>query len=291
MNHAYILLNLLDDEIKNSRLSMMSMLSSSYNITWNLVLERKDIEWCYYILCKNPNITIDIIKSSNLIKTCSEIGSNPSITWETTRSNSDINWSYMFMSINPNITWEIVKSNPDKQWNYAYLSSNPNITWEIVQSNPTVKWNYVLLSANPNITLDIVSNNNSHNWDYKLLNINPNMTLEFVMSNITDSKSIMHTYGNPSFTVEQLGIDSKYIIGNPNITWKHIYYNKKVNINYRWTTNKLIRHNCSQKIQHLFRRWRSKMMIELSTQLLFQTYIGDCLPFEIILNICHLYNV
>jgi hypothetical protein len=289
MNHAYILLNLLDNKEIIEKYKPRT-LSTSCGITWNLVLERSDIKWDYGILCENPNITWDIIRA-NLDKEWNYfyLSSNPNITWDIIQTNPDIRWSYDELSKNPNITWSIVQDNPDKEWNYLKLSKNPNITWDIVQANPDREWFYSLLSMNPNITPDIINANSNKGWDYISTGYNPNISLRTAMKISTNcySKSIVYT--NPSFTTKQLGGDIEYAIENPNITWKDIHYNG-IKLGYHYITNKLIRYNSAQKIQNTFRKWSRRPRLESSTQVLLQTCIGVYLPIELIYHISSLHN-
>ena len=95
-------------------------------------------EWFQFVL-DNPQINWDYWYLS----------SNPNITWEIVKNNPEQEWDYEQFSVNPNITWDIVKFNDHLDWNYYRVSCNPNITWEIIQNNPQIDWNSSILSRNP----------------------------------------------------------------------------------------------------------------------------------------------
>ena len=78
-----------------------NLLSQNSNITWDIVQDNPDKDWCFFNLSKNPNIT-----------------------WEIVQANPDKDWRFHALSQNSNITWEIVKANPDKPWNYEKIFLN-----------------------------------------------------------------------------------------------------------------------------------------------------------------------
>jgi hypothetical protein len=139
------------------------LLSSSKNITWDIIKDNPDKPWNLISLNYNPNITWDIIKDNpdstfNLIKilravwycivSSSALSANnifKQLNW--------IEWDWNALSSNTDITWDIVKNNPDKPWNFRVLSMNPNITWCIVQDNPDKPWDWGELSRNPSMLL------------------------------------------------------------------------------------------------------------------------------------------
>ena len=122
---------LIDKLIKEETGSLYEEIKSEWCFHWfQYILDNKDKDWNYLMLIQNPNITWDIIQTTD----------NP---WD------DLYWLF---SSNPNITWEIILANKDEDWNYGFLSDNKNITWEIVQANQDKPWDYRILSKNQNIT-------------------------------------------------------------------------------------------------------------------------------------------
>ena len=115
------------------------------------------MNWSYYFLSENKNIT-----------------------WEIIQENKDKHWDYKKFSSNPNITWQIIQENPNIPWNWIGLSRNPNIIWKNVQDHPpgiTFAWEWDGLSRNPNITWNIVQDNPDKAWVWYALSQNPSMLI------------------------------------------------------------------------------------------------------------------
>jgi hypothetical protein len=168
------------------------MLSGSYNITWEIVINNPNLPWDYDQLSLNPNITWDIVKN-----------------------NPDKPWNYDYLSENPNITWDIVINNPDKPWNYYYLSKNTNITWDIVKNNLDKSWNYIKLLKKPSVTLDIIKLNKNLNWD----NDYRYMFIENFNDDFIDGYDNTNNY---NVQIEPLTYLYDYYAINPNITIEFI---------------------------------------------------------------------
>ena len=101
-----------------------------------------------------------------------ELSRNPNITIEFIKSNPDKPWDWESISCNKNITWEFIEAYPDKPWDWDYLSKNINITWDIVSSNPNKPWKWEYLSKNKNITCDIIQTNPNKPWYWEWLSNN-----------------------------------------------------------------------------------------------------------------------
>jgi hypothetical protein len=186
-------------------------ISYNPNITWQNVMERRDINWNYEALSTNPNVTIEIVKS-NLNRewdwleltehkniTTKMIMENPDLPWEfedrlTGKQPIDIEYIYFCMeklghnlpwnciSSSKYISWDVIVAN-NLPWDKKSVSSNINITWEIVCNNPNYGWDFGMLSANPNISWDIVVINSNLPWDFGKMSSNPNITAGIVFSN------------------------------------------------------------------------------------------------------------
>ena len=77
-----------------------------------------------YLFSYDTNLTMDIIKSTNL------------------------NWDFNELCCNKNITMNIVKENPQYDWNIYYLSTNSSITFDDINNNLDLDWSWKNISQN-----------------------------------------------------------------------------------------------------------------------------------------------
>jgi hypothetical protein len=292
MNHLYIAICL------HGGRRYEGNLVANLGITYNIFMEEQNLVTDYSYLGMNPNITMDIIKNNPKLRLCnSYLSDNPNTTWDDIISNPRIYWQYGRLSSNSNITLEIMKSNPDRPWDYDIACGNSKINWEMVQSILHGKYAYESLSVNPNITWENVCDNLDKKWNYSRLIGNPNMDIDTLMSvvNIGNMVTYFSLCRNPNLTPDKcivswkkymfIGSDDSIIAGlcyNPNITWKDIY-RRPLKLSRELFSNNMNRWNASAKIQHTFRRWKKKIELEVSIQLLSrEDILGNQLPSEII---------
>lgn len=185
------------------------------NTLIKLLNQFPNVNWDWYELSYNPNITFDFVKE-NLNKkwNWTRLSSNPSITQEDIQSNPDMAWEWQGIAENPNITLEFIKENIDrltqadecnewrgissnpnitiefikeninKPWNWLELSRNPCITLDIIIKNPDIPWNWYGISCNSNITMDMIKENPDKPWIWFAISMNPNITWDFIRSNL-----------------------------------------------------------------------------------------------------------
>jgi hypothetical protein len=129
------------------------------------------------------------------------------------------------------------------------LSSNPTITWGIICSNPDKEWDYhSFLGFNPNITPDIVQTNLNRGWCYRALYWNSNF-----MSKLTkDHGPVM----------DKLELVQEFYVKLPD--WRTMCSKNKINY---LSFDRISRcgDKYSLKIQHVFRRWRRRLLVDVNT--------------------------
>lgn len=144
-------------------------------VTWDIIQNHSSCPWDWNLLSLNPNITWEM--ANQIIEKYPEkilnknwflenFCRNPNMTIEIIRNNPLIRWEFYHLSNNPMLTWEIIQQNPDIPWDWNSLTSHPCITWEIIQQNRNKNWNIINFSKNPNLTWEIVHDNQDINWDW-----------------------------------------------------------------------------------------------------------------------------
>uniref|UniRef100_A0A6C0AFA5 Uncharacterized protein n=1 Tax=viral metagenome TaxID=1070528 RepID=A0A6C0AFA5_9ZZZZ len=96
------------------------------------------IRWRYDEICKNKNITWDIVLKIDFPWDFRVLTGNKNITWEIIKNNPDKPWDYKFIIYRDDITWEIIKNNPDKPWDYEFILKHKKITYKIFKENPEI---------------------------------------------------------------------------------------------------------------------------------------------------------
>jgi hypothetical protein len=229
-------------------------LSKNPNITWDIVKARPGKPWSYVRLlinpsitwenilemqsirevsrfracqkafvCRNPNVTFDMVRQFPTWVSLQQLSLNPSIT---IYDVLDVNfqghedewlkgdWNYAWLSFHPNITLDIILSTPEIRWDFGYASSNPNITIDQVISHPELSWDYDALSKNPNITWDIVKSHPEIPWSYSEMSKNPNITWDIMRSTPKLDWSYLYFSMNPNITWD-------IVLENPDIEFCH----------------------------------------------------------------------
>lgn len=168
-----------------------STISRSKYITIDII-DDNNYSWYYDELAINPNITYEqILERKDLFKDWKYISRNHTITWDVIQSVPEIkeNINLFDYSKNQNITWDVVRDNikmkdsKDRGWCFDTLCKHPNITFDIIKDNPSYFNNWYNISQNPNITPEIVRENIDLPWDYGDLSFNPSITFEFYEEN------------------------------------------------------------------------------------------------------------
>lgn len=152
--------NITWENIKNQFPNLTSLrpkyihaLCKNENVTLDIIRLNSYIKWDWYCLSSNTNIDIKFVRE-NLdrflgLECFRGISKNKNITWDIICKNSDLPWDWSAISENENITWDIIFNNLDKPWNWLHISAfNKNITWEIILTNPDKPWYYHLLDLN-----------------------------------------------------------------------------------------------------------------------------------------------
>lgn len=199
--------------------------SSNPNITWEIVCQNPHLPWDYNGLTYNPNITLDIIKTSSIPVWNPIRHGAPNLT----AGFCDRYWNPYYYVKNPNIEWHIFKT-PCEEAFLDFASLHKSVTWDIVLNNPEFPWSYDSLSKNPNITYEIVEEDIS----------TPNRIFEneYGMQDTFDKLSLYFFSENPNLIWEN--IEERYmhyfnwekLSMHPNITCDIIEENPKKPWNY-----------------------------------------------------------
>jgi hypothetical protein len=229
--------------------------------------KHRDKDWDYYELCRNPQVSFDMINNFPHIYDTS-LSENVNLTWDIIVKNRekhswfwtrisankciDYNiilknvhekWDYCGLSINPNITWKIVSLFHDNPWNISELSKHKCITWDIIKStSDKYYWNPYMVSINPNINMIHILRNPSYGWNFIQYSKNPNASiyhiLYFYNTNMIDietfKKCIFNMSSNPRVSFDtiknnNLEWDKKQVSLNPSITWDIVLNNPTYN--------------------------------------------------------------
>lgn len=200
----------------------------------------------HYDLCKNPNITMDIVLK-----------------------NPNIKWDWNALSVNCNITMDIVLNNIDKPWNWSNFRYNPNIyyakmnwriliyspfipinktinavshffdtddcydkisyeilTFDQIKETPTHKWNWNILSAHKNITIKTMIDNPNYPWKSFWIGYNPTITMDDILENPNIEWNWNALSAHPNITMENID-DNLFlpwnfwcVCKNPNLTFE-----------------------------------------------------------------------
>ena len=182
--------------------TLIRNISANPNITWEIILSNKDINWDWKGVSMNPSITWTIIETNyNKPWDWKYVSMNPSITEYIIEDNDYVSWDWDSFSYNPSISWKFINSTIDySSWDWSGISSNPNITWEIIQANYDKLWNWENISANSCITWDIIKANSKQPWDWKGISRNPNITWDIIEDNPLEPWDWPNVSQNPNIT-------------------------------------------------------------------------------------------
>ena len=208
-------------EITDASDEFYKRLSSSPNITWDIIINNLDKKWdWYYIFSHNTNLVLtnEIINNDKLKDIINKnwifISYNKSLSLEIINNNLDKNLSWFGISQNPNINIDFIKkhySNFSNKEYWYYISMNPNIKWKDVVDNKDFLWDWRGLTKNPNITWYIIRNNLDKKWDWDVISRYKILSYDTVLKN----PSCPWNYS--------------YITMNENIEFKQIHKNIKIN--------------------------------------------------------------
>ena len=214
-------------------LRQVSDLKAEWSFKWfQYILDHPDYPWNYPQLCKNPNVTWELIQAyPKLFQSWVLISSNPNVSWAIVKANPENIWNYSSLSSSRSVTWEIVQDNPKIGWSYPRLSQNSNITWDIIQSNPHKSWDSINISRNPNINWKTVMDSEETQpnfictWNYDSLGSNSSITWDVIVSNPHKKWNYKSVCKNSNITWD-IVINNPYfpwdyetLCGNSNITW------------------------------------------------------------------------
>ena len=153
----------------------------SYFCSSDIYLSFPSLNWDYFQLSSNKNITIDIIKSQpNKPWKFNGLSSNPNLTIEYFLEKLDKPWNFKDLSNHRIITLEIVNQYEDLPWNISEFSRNINVDWDTVCNNPDMGWDYKMMSRNPNITWQNICENKHLSWDINYYCLNPSLTIDII---------------------------------------------------------------------------------------------------------------
>jgi hypothetical protein len=174
---------------------------------------------------------------------------------------SEYNWFSEDLGKNINITCGIICENPDINWCYDTLSTrSEDVTYTLQEFDGSSPY------RDPDLT-----------WD-KFLRIGGKWS-EAPVQHVNVLYNMLwyvpkHLYTRPIYVPND----------NPNLTWRDVYYNANYHVSLI-VDNKLNRWNASLNIQKTFRKWRYKIKMESSTQLLIDIEMFVNVPNEILLHI------
>ena len=185
---------------------------------WELVFSDKDIhvDFLYTVLqnpeftnrgiqhkfYKNPNLTLDFIKTNFELYWGTGIGKSKFISFEEMLQNLDINWDWKASIKNEVLEIDMVKrlielgylqhsdflSRQEFAWDFI---KNFNTDWSdaserfdimkiVMESQDLEKWNWKRISKNKHITLDFIAHFHFVDWDWQELSHLEIITWEFV---------------------------------------------------------------------------------------------------------------
>jgi hypothetical protein len=213
----------------------------------DIVLANKKARWNWYLLSKNPNITLqDICANPTLPWNRHSIHENPSISIEQIRGCVQRYWHWNILASNPGLCindfiedgynayyaadyglFEEMRRNilgvDDSFW--LNLSENPTLTMDHLIKYPYMKWNWAIISKHPNITPEFVVTHREFTgytpatW----LSRNPNITFEF---------TIAHPSPHWDYTTREIlrSTTMANIIAHPEILWDMHHVSEYANI-------------------------------------------------------------
>jgi len=177
---------------------------------WEDIVENLDIDWCWFNMMTNKNITWKIIKEHPGLF---NIHNNPhctygirKITIEDYKELPDIPWNYSILSHNENFTLDFIKENLDKKWDWYEISKRQDITIEDIKNNLHLPWKWYELSTNQNIKWEDIISNPELPWKWaNLLSYNSNITYLHILENL-DNPNIRNNLGyyslNPNMRLD-----------------------------------------------------------------------------------------
>jgi hypothetical protein len=144
-----------------------------------LIKQNPDEDWNWYLISKNPNITIEVVESNpDYPWNWSALSLNPNITPNIIKLYKK-NWDWEYVSRNPNININFVLENLDKKWDWYYLRHNKAIKESDVKNNPNLPW----ISSEGEYTI-VKTGENTFNMyrNYKVKNVEKNYSYWWMMS-------------------------------------------------------------------------------------------------------------
>jgi hypothetical protein len=173
--------------------------SSNPHLTFEYVTEHIDQNWNWCAISKHPNITLDMILS--------------------TQNNPKYKWNMYCIVQNPNITHDILTTHDffanrmqeEKRWiDYCH---NKNATFNEIMEHSASGFNGYVTHCST-ITLDIVFANPQINWNYEYLTNNPTITSNITNENLRKFAEIssfqLNTTSDEIFEVLQCHIICMY---------------------------------------------------------------------------------
>lgn len=187
----------------------------------NMIALYPDIPLNYYDYCKNPGLTVEILKRLHKYKVnlnWNTITLNDAITPDEMFLNTDLPWNYDLIIRKPNLSIQnIVKcKNYKNQLNHLLITDidfiienkQSQLNWNLLSSvvhiddimrHSELPWNYVFVSENPTLTIKIVKNRLHLKWNWPAISKNDNITkidiqknenLPFDWQNVAQNKNI-----------------------------------------------------------------------------------------------------
>jgi hypothetical protein len=153
-------------DLLNNLKKNLRYFSKNPNITWDIVEKNPHIQWMYYYIFSNKNMSIAQLK-----QICLKYKKPPTKT------------KHMFFSCG--MDEEYADDYTQKELIFDiedYIFHNPNITEEFLDwcMKEKIKIDYYNLSDNPAISLDYIIRNPCRGWDYRNLSSNPNLTIQYI---------------------------------------------------------------------------------------------------------------
>ena len=244
--------------------SALKKISFNPRITMDDITRHPELDIDIELVCKNPNLTIEFVKS-NLHLLIDEwiwryISKNPGIKIRDIIDNPELPWIYENVLMNPNMTYIDFLANPQIDWKTNILLQYVKLPFAIFMANIDrfTKYSIDNVSSNPGTQLADITANPDIPWCWTNVSLNPNLTLDFVLANPDKDWEWTYIIQNPNIMLDELCnlIKSRHrLIGNN--TQSAIYSNPFTASKQKFFADNYRRHLASYRIQQHWHRIRS----------------------------------
>ena len=161
--------NSLYNYVKNNARCDYNILSTCKYLDLSTVIRDSDMDWSWFALSSNPDLTIDVLKAlPNVNWSWPDVSKNPGISWEDIEGSLELPWDWNNVIMNPNVSLKHIKSRPDLPWNIDHFMINPNCTLDFIE-NTIECLQSTILSLAHNLTLDFILKYPDLPWNFVTL--------------------------------------------------------------------------------------------------------------------------